>query len=192
MVSNFRTFKKDHGHLTSPIWLKSGTKANFRVLTTKWVLKSFSCFCLTEVVKADQVRLYLPANMAYRRCPLTSTPVLKSLEINKKIYPFPAHLLEKCGKWQILITGYPNVKRSFCAPWTVKNLPQLVSMISLMLPRSRSCHLLHGTMFCHGWIESINKKMGKFKGQRRNQLLISLPVRSKVQVVISPRMKANF
>ena len=46
LVCNIRTFSKIGGHLTSPIWLKFDTKADFRALTTKWVLESSSCVCL--------------------------------------------------------------------------------------------------------------------------------------------------
>ena len=45
---NFRTFLKNRGHLTLSIWLKFGMMANFRVITTNWVLKSSSCFCLAK------------------------------------------------------------------------------------------------------------------------------------------------
>ena len=68
LVCNIRTFSKIGGHLTSPIWLKFGTKADFRVLTTKWVLESSSCFCLAKIDKAGLVCPYFPANKAYRRC----------------------------------------------------------------------------------------------------------------------------
>ena len=65
LICNFRTFSKSRGHLTSPIWLKFGMKAVFRVLTTKWLLKSSSCFFLAKKIdKADLVCPYLPANMA--------------------------------------------------------------------------------------------------------------------------------
>ena len=47
-----------------------------------------------------------------------------------------------------------------------KKYTKLVSLISLMLPRSRSFHL-SGTIFVYGWTDSINIKIGKFKGQRR-------------------------
>ena len=48
-VCNFRTFSKNRSHLTSQIWLKFGTKADFRVITTKWLLKSSNCSYIMEV-----------------------------------------------------------------------------------------------------------------------------------------------
>ena len=80
-----------------------------------------------------------------------------------------------------------------------------------MLPRSRSCHLF-GTMFVYGRFGSINKKWGRFKGQRRKvinlwwltyiwdrqlagqksvQVLTYLSKYLPVQVLISSRMKTN-
>ena len=105
-----------------------------------------------------------------RICPLTwhySSPVVKiSFFINKKVYLFHKIYGKKRGKWQILITGYVNVRRSFCTALNSKIFTQLVCLISPMLTRSRSCHLFE-IIFVYGWIDPINKKWGKFKGQRR-------------------------
>ena len=42
IVCNFCTFSKNCSHLSSPIWLKFGIKADVRVLFMKWILKSSS------------------------------------------------------------------------------------------------------------------------------------------------------
>ena len=86
---------------------------------------------------------------------------LTSLEINEKNYPFSSHLLEKMWEYEKLSQ---RSKR-------VKNLPQLVSLISPMLPRSRNCHL-PGRVFVHGKVNSLIKKREKFKGQTKK--IISL------------------
>ena len=138
------------------IWLKFGMKANFRVLGTKWVLKSSSCFCLaknrlsrpsTPIISrqhgVSKVFLYLWLQSCRK-------DFLKSLELDKKIYPFSSHLLEKI--WEMTDFDYRLSRRSAVV--------LLVSLISSMLPRSRSCPLF-GKMFVYGYIDSINKKMGK-------------------------------
>ena len=45
IVCNFRAFV---GHFISSIWLRFGIKSSFRVLITKWILKSSSYFCLAK------------------------------------------------------------------------------------------------------------------------------------------------
>ena len=42
IICNFCTFSKNCSHLSSPIWLKFGIKADVRVLFMKWILKSSS------------------------------------------------------------------------------------------------------------------------------------------------------
>ena len=132
-------------------------KAYFRVLTTKWVLKSSSCFCLAKkkIDKADQVCPYLPALwLRHQPC------FLKTLDKWKDLPLFLTFIGKNVGDNRLWSQVISTFEGRFAPPWTVKNLSQLVSIISPLLPRSRSCHLF-GTMFVYGRIDSINKKMGE-------------------------------
>ena len=147
-------------------------KANFRVIATKWVLKSSSCFCLaknrwSQLSPPVLARQHgLPKVFLWLQLESCRKDFLTSLEINEKIYPFFNIYWESVGYdrfwWQVIST----FEGRFAPPWTKKKYTKLVSLISLMLPRSRSFHL-SGTIFVYGWTDSINIKIGKFKGQRR-------------------------
>ena len=87
------------------------------------------------LIKPAQSAHTSPATWRIEGVLMTSTRDLRkdfltSLEINEKNYPFSSHLLEKMWEYEKLSQ---RSKR-------VKNLPQLVSLISTMLPRSRNCH----------------------------------------------------
>ena len=120
-------------------------------------IKKFQLFLLgkKKIDKADQVCPYLPALwLRHQSCFLKTLDKWKDLPL----------LLTFIGKnvgdnrfWSQVILTFEG---RFAPPWTVKNLSQLVSIISPLLPRSRSCHLF-GTMFVYGRIDSINKKMGE-------------------------------
>ena len=97
---------------------------------------------------------------------MTSTSVLSERfpKISWNIWKDLSFFLTFTGKnvgdnrfWSQVISMFEG---RFAPPWTVKDSPQLVSLISPMLPRSRSCHL-YGTIFVYGRIDSINKKIGE-------------------------------
>ena len=159
IVCNFRTFV---GHFVPSIWLRFGIKSSFRVLITKWILKSSSYFFLA---KKRESALGLPIlARQYDGSKVIFWIQLESYRkyfsssraIRETIFPFLLTLIYKNIE-NIWFLQYmiPTFKCRFRAPWTEKNLPQLRNRISPVLPRSRSCHLLWIT-FIRRWRDFLN------------------------------------
>ena len=96
------------------------------------------------------------------------TDFLSSLEMNKKDLPFSCKFIGKCGKWQISVTCYLNVRRSFCA--ALKNEKIYRNLLAWYL----QCYLDPETtmsfkcLFIDEFIPSIKKDKGnlKIKGEK--------------------------
>ena len=141
-------------------------KSSFRVLVTKWILKSSIYFWFGK--KNGKVHLvcpYLPANIADRKWSFefnssTIVKISQTLVISVKRSSLPFNIYFK-KNMQISDFNYIWSQR-FRSPWTEENLLQLSNRISPVLPRSRSYHLLWIT-FVHRLTDFINEKMGELK-----------------------------
>ena len=117
IVCNFRAFV---GHFISSIWLRFGIKSSFRVLITKWILKSSSYFCLAKK-RESALGLHLPANMTDRKWSFkcNSSPIVnisQALVLSVKRDSLPLNInLQRNRKYLVLTIYDPNIQMSLQA-----------------------------------------------------------------------------
>ena len=119
IVCNFRAFV---GHFILSIWLRFDITSSFRVLITKWILKSSSYFCLA---KQRESALGLPIlARQYNRSKVIFWVQLESYckyfsssrAIRETIFPSSLNInLQKYRKYLVLTIYDPNIQMSLQA-----------------------------------------------------------------------------